>query len=80
MHGYEQSWCGHKDEEEVVVADILATGLLRVARKNSDAEDEEDGEPDLPEAGGVFVDAAQLGIEGPPTHCRGKDPGSSCGR
>uniref|UniRef100_A0A3B5QBW3 Uncharacterized protein n=1 Tax=Xiphophorus maculatus TaxID=8083 RepID=A0A3B5QBW3_XIPMA len=89
VHGDEQGRRGDEDElqaphadvrhgEEVVVAHVLATGLLRVAREDGDAEDEEDGEPDLPEAGGVFVDAAQLGVECPPTHCGVVVRGSSC--
>lgn len=63
--------------KEVIIADIFTAGLLSVAcevwlfvppdalsgqNQYGDAEDEKDGEPDLPETGGVFVYAAQLGV------------------
>lgn len=103
VHGHQQGRRGHKDElqapqadvrhgEKVVVADILAARLLRVAREvgllvspdalgsqdqDGDAKDEEDGKPDLSQAGGVFVDSAQLGVKGPPAHCGEEASGRS---
>lgn len=103
VHGYQQGRCRYKDElqtpeanvrygEEVVIADVFASGLLRVAgevgllvtpdalssqNQDGDAEDEQDRKPDLPQTGGVFVDAAQLGVESPPTHRGQEDSGSS---
>lgn len=94
MHGHQQGWRGHKDQlqapqadvrdgEEVVIADIFAPRLLRVAREvwllvppdalccqnqYGDAEDEKNRQPDLPKTGGVFVDTAQLSVERPPAH------------
>ena len=99
VHGHQQSRRGHEDQlqapqadvwhgKEVVVADVFAARLLRVAREvrllvppdalssqdqNSYAEDEEDRKPNLSKTGGVFVDAAQLGVEHPPTHCGEED-------
>lgn len=67
----------------MVVADILAAGLLRVTgeirlliaphafgsqHQDSDAEDEEDRQPYLAKAGRVLVHATQLGIQRPPAH------------
>uniref|UniRef100_A0AAR2LH61 Uncharacterized protein n=1 Tax=Pygocentrus nattereri TaxID=42514 RepID=A0AAR2LH61_PYGNA len=60
MHGHQKSWGGHKDEEEVVVTDVFAAGLLRVAGEDGDAEDEENRQPYLSQAGRVFVHSSQL--------------------
>lgn len=72
-----------RDGEEVVVADILTARLQRVAREvgllipphclgrqgqDGDAEDEEDREPHLAQAGGLAVDPGQLGVQGAPAH------------
>uniref|UniRef100_A0A674D4A4 Uncharacterized protein n=1 Tax=Salmo trutta TaxID=8032 RepID=A0A674D4A4_SALTR len=72
-----------RHREEVVVADVLTARLLGVADEvrllvsphalcsqyqDGDTEDEEDRQPDLPQAGGVFVHPAQLGVQSPPTH------------
>uniref|UniRef100_A0A671UE55 Uncharacterized protein n=1 Tax=Sparus aurata TaxID=8175 RepID=A0A671UE55_SPAAU len=87
MHGHQQSRRGHKYElqapqadvrhrKEVIIADIFAAGLLRVACENSDAKDEKHRKPNLSQTGGVFVDTAQLGIECPPTHRGKEDPGA----
>ncbi len=71
------------DWKEVVVADVFAAGLLCVTDevgllippdrfsgyyKDANAEDEEDRQPDLSQAGGVFIYPSQLGIKGSPTH------------
>uniref|UniRef100_A0A3Q4GYA4 Uncharacterized protein n=1 Tax=Neolamprologus brichardi TaxID=32507 RepID=A0A3Q4GYA4_NEOBR len=77
VHGHQQGRRGYKDQlqaphadvrhgEEVVVADVFAAGLLRVARENRDAEDEKDRKPDLSQAGGVT-----------PTHCGQKESGKN---
>lgn len=72
-----------RDGEVVVVAYILAARLERVADKigllisphllcshheDHDAEDEEDREPDLSNAGGVFVDTPEDALECAPIH------------
>uniref|UniRef100_A0A672P726 Uncharacterized protein n=1 Tax=Sinocyclocheilus grahami TaxID=75366 RepID=A0A672P726_SINGR len=71
MHSHQQSryW------KEVVVADIFAAWLLCVTgeagllvppdlfsgyHKDANAEDEEDRQPDLSQAGGVFIYPSQL--------------------
>lgn len=76
----------------MVIADVFASGLLRVAgevrllvapdalssqNQDGDAKDEQDGKPYLSQTGGMFVDAAQLGVESPPTHRGQEDSGSS---
>uniref|UniRef100_A0A3B5K2W2 Uncharacterized protein n=1 Tax=Takifugu rubripes TaxID=31033 RepID=A0A3B5K2W2_TAKRU len=94
IHGHQKGRGGHKDQlqapqadvrngKEMIVADIFATWLLRVAFKvglfvapdflsgqnqNGDAEDEEDRKPDLSQAGGVFVDTTQLTVKRGPRH------------
>uniref|UniRef100_A0A8C8AQ95 Uncharacterized protein n=1 Tax=Otus sunia TaxID=257818 RepID=A0A8C8AQ95_9STRI len=92
---HSEGWRGDKDElqgpqtdvgdgEEVVIADAVAAGLLRVAGEGGflvppDAlschhqhhypEDEDDGEPDAPDGGGVAVHPAQHCVEAGPVHC-----------
>lgn len=94
IHGHQKSRGGYKDQlqapqadvrnrKEMIIADIFATWLLRVAIKvglfvapdflsgqnqNGDPEDEEDRKPDLPQAGGVFVDTTQLTVKRGPRH------------
>lgn len=66
-----------RDGKEVVVTHVFAAGLLCVAGevgllispdclgsyyKDADTEDEEDRQPDLSQAGGMFINASQLGI------------------
>lgn len=89
VHGYQQGRSGDQDElecpesnvgdgEEVVVADTVATRLLRVAgearllvaphalgcnHEDQDAENEEHGEPDSTDAGGVAVHTANDSIK-----------------
>uniref|UniRef100_A0A8C1GFZ8 Uncharacterized protein n=1 Tax=Cyprinus carpio TaxID=7962 RepID=A0A8C1GFZ8_CYPCA len=79
MHSHQQSryW------KEVVIADIFAAGLLCVTGevglliapdcfgsyyKDANAEDEEDRQPDLSQASGVFIYPSQLGIKCSPAH------------
>uniref|UniRef100_A0A8C9J531 Uncharacterized protein n=1 Tax=Panthera tigris altaica TaxID=74533 RepID=A0A8C9J531_PANTA len=81
-----------RDGEIVIVAHIFAPRLQSVADeigllisphflrgydKDHNAENEEDGEPDFPDTGGVFVDAPQNGLQRAPIHllravCAGK--------
>uniref|UniRef100_A0A3B3U8Y8 Uncharacterized protein n=2 Tax=Poecilia TaxID=8080 RepID=A0A3B3U8Y8_9TELE len=86
MHGYQQRRGGHQDElEKLVVADAVAAGLLGVAgeaglliapntlggnHQHQDAEDEDDGEPNASDAGGMPVYTADHGIKGSPVHLR----------
>jgi len=73
----------------VVVADVVAAGLPRVAVKvlllvaphllaghqeDQEAEDEDDGEPDASERRGVFVDPAEEALEEGPVHGVDSDP------
>uniref|UniRef100_A0A3P9NCU6 Uncharacterized protein n=1 Tax=Poecilia reticulata TaxID=8081 RepID=A0A3P9NCU6_POERE len=74
-----------RDWEELVVADAVAAGLLGVAgeaglfiapnalggnHQHQDAEDEDDGEPNASDAGGMPVYTADHGIKGSPVHLR----------
>uniref|UniRef100_A0A8C0AN19 Uncharacterized protein n=1 Tax=Buteo japonicus TaxID=224669 RepID=A0A8C0AN19_9AVES len=94
VHDDQEGWTGHQDElqgpeanvgdgEEVVVADVGAARLPRVAVKvlvvvapdplgrhhvDQQAEDEDHGEPDAAEGCGVLVDPAQEPFEHPPVH------------
>uniref|UniRef100_A0A667X084 Uncharacterized protein n=1 Tax=Myripristis murdjan TaxID=586833 RepID=A0A667X084_9TELE len=71
------------DGEDVVVADVVAAGLGRVAHKvlalvpphplgrnheHHHPENEDHGEPDAAEYGGVFVDPAEQGLQCRPVH------------
>ena len=72
-----------RDRKELVVADAVAARLLGVAdergllispnalcsnHKHQDTEDEDDREPNAPNARRVPVYAADHGIKGPPVH------------
>uniref|UniRef100_A0A671DRH5 Uncharacterized protein n=1 Tax=Rhinolophus ferrumequinum TaxID=59479 RepID=A0A671DRH5_RHIFE len=82
------------DGEKVVVAHVFAPGLQSVAgevgllvaphflcsyNKDHNAENKEDGEPDFPDTGGVFIDTPQNSMQSAPVHllpwvaCTGKD-------
>uniref|UniRef100_A0A8C9SPM7 Uncharacterized protein n=1 Tax=Scleropages formosus TaxID=113540 RepID=A0A8C9SPM7_SCLFO len=71
------------DGEEVVVADVVAAWLCRVAvevlllvaphllgrhHEHHEAEEEDDGEPHAAECRGVFVDSAEEPLEERPVH------------
>lgn len=82
------------DGEEVVVADVVAARLSRVAfevfllvaphllsrhHKNHDPEEEDNGEPHAAKGGGVFVHPAEEALEECPVHDDLSSPGgSSC--
>ena len=72
-----------RERREGVVADVLTSGLLRVADKftllivvdglaadgrQHDPEDDEDGQPDLPHKGGVVGDLIQQTRQETPAH------------
>uniref|UniRef100_A0A8C3Y2W2 Uncharacterized protein n=1 Tax=Catharus ustulatus TaxID=91951 RepID=A0A8C3Y2W2_CATUS len=95
MHGHQQCRCGDKnqlqgpesdvrDGEKVIIANISAPRLKRVADKvilfispdslrshnqDHDTEDEEDCEPYLPDTGGVFIYTSQNSMQSSPIHC-----------
>uniref|UniRef100_A0A803TU74 Uncharacterized protein n=1 Tax=Anolis carolinensis TaxID=28377 RepID=A0A803TU74_ANOCA len=71
------------DGEVVVIADVLATGLLRVAgeggllvtpdalgrhHQHHDAEDEDHGKPDAPDGRGMAVHSDHDSVEALPLH------------
>uniref|UniRef100_A0A8D2FKA4 Uncharacterized protein n=1 Tax=Theropithecus gelada TaxID=9565 RepID=A0A8D2FKA4_THEGE len=75
---------GHR--EKVVIAHVFASRLQCVADKvlllvaphfvsghdeDHDSKDEDDRDPHLPDAGGVFVDTPNQSVQGPPVHCAG---------
>ena len=94
MHQHQQRGAGDEDElqspqpdvgdgEEVVVADVVAAGLERVAlevlllvtphllrghHEHQDPEKEDDGEPYSPEGGGVLVHSTEEALEECPVH------------
>uniref|UniRef100_A0A8C9GXE5 Uncharacterized protein n=1 Tax=Piliocolobus tephrosceles TaxID=591936 RepID=A0A8C9GXE5_9PRIM len=79
-----QTDVGHR--EKVVVAHVFASRLQCVADKvlllvaphfvsghheDHDSKDEDDRDPHLPDAGGVFVDTPNQSVQGPPVHGAG---------